>query len=108
MEVQLPDKVRFDRIEAKLDALLARIQELENRQLSEWVSLKEACRHTGIALGTAQNHRWMQPPENARREVGGSRGWKWPREVILEWTRKTDAELRAEWEGDRFKIHRPA
>ena len=40
----------------------ARLDEIETRQLPQWVSLREACTWKGVELKTIQNHAQWRPP----------------------------------------------
>ncbi len=94
MEVNLPNKEQFDRIEATLNKLLIMIKELEPGQLPEWVTIQEACVWKGVEAKTIQQkeNRHLMPPLSERQMVGGRLRWR--REVILEWSRKNNEELK--------------
>ena len=76
--------------------ILERLDEIENRQLPEWVGLQEACKWKGVELKTVQNNAELRPPEHLKERVG--RKDKWHRDVILEWATKGDRVLEAETE----------
>ena len=81
----------------KIDEIYKAAVKLRSEKLPEWVSYRKACELKGIDPKTSANQPWMQPPESEKRHVGGSREWKWPRVVILEWLTKTVEELKAKW-----------
>lgn len=94
---------QLDRVLKNQEKILKRLDELESKQLPEWVSLKEACTWKGIDPKTIQQpgHRHLMPPLKDRELVGGR--LKWPRETILEWVRKNDEKLGSETEHRGLK-----
>lgn len=74
--------------------LLIMVAEPESRQLPEWVTLEEAFAWKGVMEKTISEkpNRQLMPPLSERQKVDDR--LRWPREIILEWSRKNDEELK--------------
>jgi len=82
---------RIPHIEEKIDMVLTLLKENQYQELPEWIDLKTACEYKGVNYETVRDRPDLQPDRSKRRKVSGK--WMWPRDVIIEWIKKTDDDL---------------
>ena len=82
--------------------ILDRLNDNDNQSLPKWVKLTEACAFKGVAAKTVYNNRELMLPEHLKERVGHKD--KWHREVILEWSQKTDTMLETEAQCSGLKV----
>lgn len=88
MNIGFPE---IDHIHEDIHVVLKVIMEELKMRLPEWVDLKTACEYKGVNYETVCDRPALQPDRSKRRKVSGR--WMWHRDVILDWSKKTDDDL---------------
>ena len=87
-QIDLPE---LTQILENQELILNRFEDLQNRMLPEWVDLRTACEYKGVNYNTVTNRPALQPDRTKRRKVTNI--WRWPRDEIIAWSKKSDDEL---------------
>ena len=87
--IDLPE---LDQILENQTLIMKQLSELRtNNNLPEYIDLRTACELKGVNYDTVKNRQGLQPDRSKRVMVSGR--WMYPRDVIVDWLRKTDADL---------------